>query len=211
MTFQEALRKFFTFRTHQWQDNLPIRAINRKAWGGRGDRGRATLAYMMAALEFRTGVEVGTKHGSSAQIWCEANPQLHLTCIDPYTAYHMVRDQERQESIYALATERLKPYNAEIIREFSLDVVDSFEDNQLDFVYIDGNHSFDYVVMDLVCWAKKVRDGGLILLHDYYNFGQAGVIKAVDAYTHCHRIDPWYVTFDNTPSAFWEKGIEKSH
>jgi predicted O-methyltransferase YrrM len=211
MKFQDALRTFFKFRNDQWRDNLPIRAIHRRAWGTRGDRGRAALARMMAALEFRTGVEIGTKHGTSAEMWCKRNPLLHLTCIDPYTAYYMVKDQERQEVIYAQAMERLKPYNATIMREFSMDVLDEFEDGSLDFIFIDGNHNFDYVVMDLVCWAKKVRDGGLIALHDYYNFEKAGIIKAVDAYTHCHRIDPWYVTFDDTPSAFWEKGVERSH
>jgi len=211
MTFQEALRRYFKFRMDQWRDNLPIRAIHRKDLGSRGNRGRATLARMMAALEFRTGVEVGTKHGASAEMWCRANPQMHLTCIDPYKAYRMVRDQEHQDAIHAVAMDRLKPYNATIVRATSMDAVKDFEDGSLDFVYIDGNHDFDYVVMDLVCWARKVRDGGMIALHDYYNFGKGGIIKAVDAYTHCHRIDPWYITFDETPSAFWEKGVEKTH
>jgi predicted O-methyltransferase YrrM len=165
---------------------------------------------MMAAMEFRAGVEVGTKHGTSAEMWCKANPNLHLTCVDPYLAYHMVLDQSRQDAVYAQATERLTPYNATILRARSMDVVGDFADGSLDFVFLDGNHHFDHVVMDLVCWAQKVRRGGLVILHDYYVFEKAGIMKAVDAYTHCHRIDPWYVTFDTTPSAFWEKGVERA-
>lgn len=211
MEFQEALCKFFKFRNDQWRDNLPIRAVHRKTWGIKGDRGRAALARMMAAMEFRTGVEVGTKYGISAEMWCKANQQLHLTCVDPYMVYGSVPNQEHQDNAHAMATERLKPYKATIVRACSMDVVQDFEDKSLDFVFIDGNHNFDYVVMDLVCWARKVRDGGIIALHDYFNFEKGGIIKAVDAYTHCHRIDPWYVTFDDTPSAFWEKGVEKSH
>ncbi len=111
--------------------------------------------------------------------------------------------------MYAEAVERLKPFGrSEIIRAGSLDVVDSFEDRSLDFLYIDGNHEFDPVMQDLIRWAPKVRRGGLVMLHDYCVFWWGGVITAVNAYTSAHRVDPWYVTRDTLPTAFWEKGAE---
>ena len=51
---------------------------------------------------------------------------------------------------------------------------------------------------------------GLVLVHDYCAFGMSGVIPAVDAYTHCHKIDPWFVTRDMEPTAFWQRGTEKA-
>jgi predicted O-methyltransferase YrrM len=210
MKFQEALEKHFQFARNQTRDNLPIRAIERKRWGRRHDHGRASLARMMATLEFKEGVEIGTRTGESAEMWCAANPLLHLTCVDPYAAYSVRPDQERQDGNYAKALERLKPYNATIMRVRSMDAVPEFVDGSLDFVFIDGDHHFDHVVMDLVRWAPKVRKHGMVILHDYCIFEKAGIIKAVDAYTQSHRIDPWYVTHDFTPSAFWEKGVERA-
>jgi hypothetical protein len=38
-----------------------------------------------------------------------------------------------------------------------MDALNDFEDDSLDFVYIDGNHEFPYVAEDLFHWSKKVR------------------------------------------------------
>ena len=35
--------------------------------------------------------------------------------------------------------------------------------------------------------------------------GRVLVVQAVDAYTHCHSIRPWYVTREKEPCAFWVK------
>jgi hypothetical protein len=80
----------------------------------------------------------------------------------------------------------------------------------LDFVFIDGDHRFDPCVQDLIRWTPKVRQGGMVLMHDYCAFSRAGVMKAVDAYTHCHRIDPWYITRDYAPTVFWQRGSERA-
>jgi len=42
-----------------------------------------------------------------------------------------------------------------------------FEDNSLDFVYIDANHAYDYVKEDIELWFPKVKKGGYLLGHDY--------------------------------------------
>jgi len=115
-----------------------------------------------------------------------------------------------QNDNYAQAQRALEPYNATIMRAASLDAVGEFADGSLDFVYIDGDHRFDACVQDLIRWAPKVRNGGLVMLHDYCAFERAGVMPAVDAYTHSHRIDPWYVTRDNLPTVFWQRGAERA-
>lgn len=42
-----------------------------------------------------------------------------------------------------------------------------FKDNELDAVYIDANHSYEYVKKDIELWRVKVRPGGVISGHDY--------------------------------------------
>jgi hypothetical protein len=78
-------------------------------------------------------------------------------------------------------------------------------EESLDFVYIDGDHSFDAVMLDLILWSKKVRKGGLVGGHDYYRFRNAGVVPAVDCYTREHNIHQWFITDEKLPSFFWVK------
>lgn len=206
MKFRDAVAKHFKFTGRAERDNLPALAIAKYNWGPTGDHGRQTLARVLRDMDCRNGVEIGTHRGHSAKLWLSHSPKLQLTCIDPYVAYNARHSQAAQDAVYAEALQRLKPYNAQIIREASLDVVDSFEDRTLDFVYIDGDHEFDPVMQDLIRWAPKVRGGGLVMLHDYCIMWRGGVMAAVDAYTKAHRVETWYVTRDKAPTAFWERG-----
>lgn len=208
MYFQAALERRFKFTGRTERDNLPAAAVHRANWGPVGDHGRNSLARLIGDLGYRKGVEIGTHRAESSLMWLKRNPELHLTCIDPYAPYAARRSQKQQDANYAAAVKRLKPYKADVVRAASLDVVGSFEVGSIDFLYIDGDHEFDAVVQDLVCWAPKVRIGGLIVLHDYCVAWRSGVMQAVDAYTSAHRISPWYVTRDANPCAFWEKGVE---
>ena len=186
-------------------DNLPMLATARARKAG----GRVGLARTMNDMGLVKAVEVGSRYGASAILWKESIPELELTCIDPYRAYHRV-SQARQDLIYAGAQENAAKHGFKILRKASLDAVDDFADGSLDWVNIDGDHTFDAAVQDIIRWAPKVREGGLVLVHDYCAFGMSGVIPAIDSYTHCHWIDPWYVTRDMEPTAFWQRGAERA-
>ena len=203
---RKALEKHFRFQGGP--DNLPILATS--LYRRRSDgMGRVALAKTMADMGLKLAVEVGCRYGASAQLWLEHIPGLALTCIDPYRAYHRV-SQARQDKIYEGAQENAAKFGFKIYRKASLEAVDDYPDGYLDWVHIDGDHSFDAAVQDIIRWAPKVREGGLVLVHDYCVFGMSGVIPAVDSYTHCHWIDPWYVTRDMEPTAFWQRGTERA-
>src|SRR4030067_1540910 len=184
MTTDEAIFNKFNFRGRR--SNLPW-------YPHKGTR--RELAELFGELNFNFGVEVGTRRGDFAKFLCEKNPNLHLICVDPWLAYNKqyVR-QDIQDRIYSEAVNKLKDFNVELRREMSIDAVKIFKDRSIDFVYIDGNHLFDFVMMDLIHWVPKVKRQGIVALHDYDCLVGSDVIKAVDAYTHCHAINPWYVT-----------------
>ena len=187
----EAIQKKFDFsRRHR---NLP--------WYPRKGT-RNHLTQLLGEIGFNKGVEVGTCYGEFAEILCKGNPNLHLTCVDPWMQYHG-GSTERVENTYKVALERLKNYNVTFCRKPSLEAAPEFQDRELDFVYIDGDHYFDMVIRDIIAWVPKVKKHGLILCHDYHTECGADVIWAVDAYTHCHDIRPWYVTREEWPTAFW--------
>jgi hypothetical protein len=83
-----------------------------------------------------------------------------------------------------------------------MDALSLFEDGSLDFVFIDGNHTFDFAMMDIICWPKKVKSGGLIMVHDFYPFDNCGVWNAVQAYSHSHNLH-CYTTKEHEPTAYW--------
>lgn len=85
----------------------------------------------------------------------------------------------------------------------SMDAARLIEDDSLDFCYIDGDHRFDAVMMDLIGWARKVRPGGIVAGHDYYRFREAGIVPAVDVYTQQHGITRWFLTDEKNATFFW--------
>ena len=133
---------------------------------------------------------------------CEVNPQLHLTCVDPWSAYP-VRSQEVQDRNYSVAVEALAGLNVSIKCLSSMEFVGVVLDGSLDFVFIDGDHSFENAMLDILMWSKKVKSGGIVAVHDYHPFCGMDVILAVNAYTRANHIDPWYVTREMEPTAFW--------
>ena len=198
----DLLRKYFRFNLGL--DNLPILASPRTGL----DTGREQLAKVMNEMGFRDGVEIGTRHGGSAKIWCEAMPGLNLTCIDPYIGGQS-RTQKHQDDAYENAKVHAKEFGFTLWKMTSREATSRIRDDSLDFINIDGDHRFDVCVVDLIEYVPKVRKGGFILMHDYCVFKQAGTMKAIDSYTHCHRIDPWYVTRDREPTVFWQRGAEQ--
>lgn len=161
--------------------------------------GRSQLAELFAEFGFEVGAEVGVEQGEYSEILCLANPKLKLYAIDAWKAYRDYRDHTRQSKLdrfYETTKARLSPYNCQIIREFSLDVVKNFADKSLDFIYIDANHNFQNVTNDIVEWSKKVKEGGIISGHDYRRRREQQnihVYQVVNAYTDAYRIRPWFV------------------
>ncbi len=64
------------------------------------------------------------------------------------------------------------------IKGLSWDMAKNFEDNSVDFVFIDAGHEYESVVKDINAWLPKIRKGGIISGHDYFN--PCGVKQAVD-------------------------------
>jgi len=159
---------------------------------------RKAFIQMLKERKVNTGVEIGTDHGQYAQQLCEGIPDLLLYCIDPYAAYtegNDTKSQEEIEKIYREAKERLVPYHAFIRRMTSMEALEDFEDNELDFVFIDGNHEYEHVLEDITEWTKKVKPGGIIAGHDYKEdeVNNYGVVEAVQKYTRDNHIGPWFV------------------
>lgn len=166
-------------------------------------------------LGYTTGAEIGVEAGRFSEEICRANPGVKLFCVDPWQAYDRYADHVRQDRLdffYHIADARLTKYGCELIRKPSLEAVKCFQPGSLDFVFIDANHHFDFVVQDIIAWAPIVRSGGIVAGHDYKPEGSErtpipfGVIEAVNGYTSAHKICPWFLwKKDKCPSWMWVK------
>ena len=146
-------------------------------------KNRTELAEYFASLGFTKGAEVGVADGRYSEILCEKIPDLELVAVDPfYRGGH-----------YEKAKSRLEKYNVNIIRTTSMEALFGLSDSgeqikDLDFVFIDGDHRFNFVMEDIIGWTRRVRKGGIVSGHDYYHFNNSGVIEAVNKYTEMNKI-----------------------
>lgn len=161
--------------------------------------GRDDLPGLFKNLGFKVGVEIGVLDGEYAEKLCQANAELKLYAIDPWERVGDYDDYNAKTLLrsYNNAKERLAKYNCEIVKKTSMEAVKDFADDHLDFVYIDGDHSFKTVVQDISEWLPKVKSGGFICGHDYKHYGNGrgryGVVQAVNGFTDSYNIRPWFV------------------
>ncbi len=124
------------------------------------------------------GVEIGVFMGTSSQILLDYCKHMYL--IDPCVEY----DDNPDKGMYAHEIpflELLAPYKERFtfIKGFSADVSDQVP--MVDFIFIDGNHMYDYVKKDVELYWPKIKPGGFLSGHDYTG-GHPGVTKAVDEF-----------------------------
>ncbi len=150
---------------------------------------RHELARYFNTLGFKIGAEVGVCDGRFSQELCTAIPGLKLICVDAWKAYSdnsQDGSQQQLNKCLRVTLERLKNFDTTIMMKWSLDAAREVKDESLDFVYIDCNHKFDYVMEDVIAWTCKVRKGGIVSGHDYWNIKDFGVVEAVDTYIKVH-------------------------
>lgn len=137
------------------------------------------------------GVEIGVYKAEHAISLLTHLDIKRLYLVDPYDVYdeyeegkaHYGVDQDPLQLARKEASERLAPYADRVrwIFKKSSDIADEILD-QLDFVYIDGNHDYAFVRQDIFKFFPKVRQGGVIGGHDFYNGfcrEHDGVVRAV--------------------------------
>ena len=160
--------------------------------------GRDDLPVLFQKLGFKVGVEVGVLKGCYAEQFLQANGALKLYAVDPWKRTDGFLDFSNRtlEKSYRSARKRLEKYNCELVRKTSMEALNDFQDNSLDFVYLDGDHTFKNVVLDICGWIKKVKIGGILSGHDFRRYveeNRSHVPQAVEGYTDSYHIKPWFV------------------
>jgi hypothetical protein len=147
------------------------------------------------------GAEIGVQTGSFSEIILRESKVRLLYSIDPWkefkeASYKDVANlsQNEQDLVYDAAVKRLAVYKdrSSILRKTSLEAVREFQDGQLDFAYIDAQHSYEACKEDILAWWPKVKVGGVLAGHDYLDGeipeGIFGVKQAVNEFAAKNKL-----------------------
>lgn len=162
--------------------------------------GREQLANLFNELGYKIGVEVGVRDGGYSELLCKTIPGLKLYGVDPYEPHKGYRDHVKRSTFQAFekeAHDKLDKFpNYTFMRMYSDQAVNSFADESLDFIYIDGDHDFFHVTEDITKWLPKIRKGGIISGDDYFKHkgnARIHVYQVVNGFTDAWHIRPWFV------------------
>jgi hypothetical protein len=151
------------------------------------------------------GVEIGVSTGFNAKTILMNLPIKKLYLVDPYEPYvedggKFIFTHNFSVTNEMKAQKMLSKFKEKIVfvKRKSKDAV-RYIPNDLDFVYIDGNHAYKFVKQDITFYYKKLRKGGVIGGHDFYG-SFLGVCKAAMEFAnmnnlklHTDNIDWWLV------------------
>lgn len=144
------------------------------------------LSNYINSKGYKTGIEVGTAYGGCANhllLNCDLDK---LICVDPYKYYPDMPglfDQDDYDRLKQQTLNRLYRFRAyEWLWDTSKDAFDSlhYDDTKVDFVFLDGLHTYEMVKWEIEHYSKLIRPGGALIGHDYDTFNE--VKKAVDEY-----------------------------
>jgi hypothetical protein len=119
--------------------------------------------------------EVGVCDGDFARMIYDITSPARLHLIDIWAGIGAIgaeatTDEVSTARIQAVSQRflpEIKEHRVMLHQGYSTDVLYLFPNGYFDWVYVDGDHSFDGVVGDLVRAAPKVRRGGFLAGHDY--------------------------------------------
>jgi hypothetical protein len=169
-----------TFINFRWHSRLP-------EGGGNAAMPSAFGLYeLLKDRESPVGLEIGTSDGVSTEFLLSKLNNLKLFGVDPYSPYTDwnggVLSKNFQHIIENQFKDRISKYADRYthFRKTSDECVSSFKDNSLDFVFIDGLHTYEQVKKDLNNYYSKVKPGGIFSGHDYDQIKE--VKQAVDEF-----------------------------
>ena len=121
-------------------------------------------------MNYKKAVEIGVDKGEFSLHLLSKSNLDKLYCIDSWldnfgsdykpdfydkNGNNRMAETKRNLELYVI-NERV-----ELIKSNSFDASVKFQSDELDFVYIDGDHSLEGIFVDLYSWFPKVKKGGV--------------------------------------------------
>lgn len=126
-------------------------------------------------------VEIGAWKGKSTVALASSGNKI--VSIDHHVG--SIEHQRKEKNIWTFPVfrENIKRFELE---EIVIPIVAKSENvdfiNDIDFLFIDGDHVEAGAMKDLIKWVPKVKDSGTVMMHDFYNKTPCGATSALTEY-----------------------------
>jgi hypothetical protein len=146
------------------------------------------LDYFNEICKPLLAIEIGVLRGDFSQSILESFNIKKLYLVDPFKPYvdkiinKKVFESEMEENYKHVLNKFNNNKKVELLRKTSLEASKLFNDEFFDFIYIDGDHSFESVYEDLNLWFPKLLKNGVIAGDDYFHPSGIEVRKAVNKF-----------------------------
>lgn len=106
-------------------------------------------------------VELGSSQGHSAFTFSKYVKTLY--CVDQWRGNPLIVDCNEKifDKMCLLRDNIIK------IKMNTLEAFKYFKDESIDILYIDADHSYSSVILDIMNWVPKIKWGGILSGHDY--------------------------------------------
>lgn len=131
-------------------------------------------------------LEIGALYGGTTVILAKSSPQSRITSIDEFSWTPEGYPTPSKEKMLAdLKAEGV--FNVDVIDQAS-EIVAPQWDKDVDLLFVDGGHSYQYIYGDLMNFAAYAQ---VVACHDYGNPLWESVTQAIDDFIFTHS--EWYL------------------
>lgn len=180
---------------------------------------REEYPQLLVEQEYVLGAEIGVQDSDHA-VYLLERWAGSLLLVDPWRYYvglkynDMANTADEAHEIHRQnCLKKLEPFSGryKVMRMFSHEAAVELDDGSLDFIYLDGNHTYAWVWMDQMIWWDKIRPGGIISGHDYTEDGPPrqgnvyGVKPAILDFCEKMKIDELFISNEEWPTWYYYK------
>jgi len=152
-------------------------------------------SYVVEQFDNAKFVEIGAWLGRSTSYLAveivNSNKNIEFYSVDTWEGSPEHGDDPllQNDGLWKSFLENTKSVSSYIkpLRMTSVEASKQFEDNSLDFIFIDGAHGYEYVKEDIEHWFPKLKKHGIIAGHDY-DAGWEGVNRAVNEWAVANNL-----------------------
>ena len=133
--------------------------------------GYGLIDLLKSKTEKLIGIEIGSDSGNTTSFLLKEIQPLFLYCVDPYENYidwNSNRLYERESTFQSFITRMTEHDDRyKLYRNTSDDACKFFKKESVDFIFIDGLHTYEQVKKDCENYYSILKEGGIFSGHDY--------------------------------------------